>query len=252
VRKYSCRLVNPASDLCHLPRLCAFLQVFDPKAEHAFKYLQVFSAICVVFAHGAGEVGYMAGPLAAIWSAYTEGVVPSKITAPVWVTFIGAFGLVIGLATYGYNVTRAMGVRLSKMTATRGFCAELATATVILVASQYGLPTSSSQCITGGIIGVGLAEGKNGVNWRFFAIQFTSWVSTLFIAGLFTAALFSQGVFAPSIPQGNTIIYYENSISTTAGVSEFLTLLARVSFFQAPHSLGFLLFGLAQLPSLCP
>jgi sodium-dependent phosphate transporter len=52
-----------------------------------------------------------------------------------------------------------MGVKLSKLSPTRGFCAELATAFVIMIASQYGLPTSSSQCITGGIIGVGLMEG---------------------------------------------------------------------------------------------
>ncbi len=76
-------------------------EVFDPKAEYALQYLQVFSAICVVFAHGAGEVGYMAGPLATIWYVYTEGAVTKSVKAPVWVVFIGAFGLVIGLATYG-------------------------------------------------------------------------------------------------------------------------------------------------------
>ena len=89
------------------------------------------------------HTGYMAGPLAAVWSVYTEGELPSSVTAPVWATFIGAFGLVIGLATYGYNVTRAMGVRMAKLTATRGFCAELATAMVIMVASQV--------CVTVGV-----------------------------------------------------------------------------------------------------
>ena len=57
---------------------------------------------------------------------------------------------------------------------------------------RYGLPTSSSQCITGAIIGVGILEGANGVNWKQFARQFASWVATLFIVGAFTAALFSQ------------------------------------------------------------
>ncbi|GFH30010.1 phosphate transporter, partial [Haematococcus lacustris] len=72
---------------------------FDPRVEFTFSYLQVFSAICVVFAHGAGEVGYMAGPLATVWQAYTEGKLTSSVTAPVWVVLIGAIGLVIGLAT---------------------------------------------------------------------------------------------------------------------------------------------------------
>jgi hypothetical protein len=56
----------------------------------------------------------------------------------VWIVFISAISMVIGLATYGYNVTRAVGTKMSKLSASRGFAAELATATVILIASQYG------------------------------------------------------------------------------------------------------------------
>ncbi|BBN19400.1 solute carrier family 20 (sodium-dependent phosphate transporter) [Marchantia polymorpha subsp. ruderalis] len=170
---------------------------FEPRVEYAFSYLQVFSAICVIFAHGAGEVGYMAGPMAAIWDVYQKGVLEDTVRAEVWIILIAATGLVIGLATYGYNVTRAMGVKLAKITPTRGFSAELATAFVIMIASQYGLPTSSSQCITGAIIGVGILEGSDGVNWSQFLKQFASWVATLFVIGLFTAVVFAQGVFSP-------------------------------------------------------
>ena len=153
-------------------------EVFDPKAEYAFSYLQVFSAICVIFAHGAGEVGYMAGPLATIWFTVKDGTLYSKVQAPIWIIIISALGLVIGLATYGYNVTRAVGTRMAKLSPTRGFSAELSTALVIMVAAQYGLPTSSSQCITGGIVGLGMIEGKTGVNWMFLLRTFASWVAT--------------------------------------------------------------------------
>lgn len=105
--------------------------------------VQVFSAICVIFAHGAGEVGYMAGPMAAIWDVYQKGVLEDTVRAEVWIILIAATGLVIGLATYGYNVTRAMGVKLAKITPTRGFSAELATAFVIMIASQYVIHISS-------------------------------------------------------------------------------------------------------------
>ena len=172
-------------------------EVFDIKAEHVFKYLQVFSAICVIFAHGAGEVGYMAGPLGVIWTIVKDGMIVKKLMAPIWVIIIGATGLVVGLATYGYNVSRTMGVEMAKLTATRGFAAELATALVILLASQYGLPTSSSQCITGGIVGVGLLEGRKGVNWSLFGKIFLSWIATMFVMGVGTAAVFSQGIYAP-------------------------------------------------------
>ena len=125
---------------------------------HSSFHTQVFSACCVTFAHGAGEVGYMAGPLGTIIDIVNTGTL-SKNTEPItWAVAVGALGLVIGLATYGYNIVRAMGVKLAKLSPTRGFCAEISTAFVILIAAQYGLPTSSSQVITGGIVGVGLCE----------------------------------------------------------------------------------------------
>jgi phosphate/sulfate permease len=185
-------------------------EVFDPKAESVFRYLQVFSAICVIFSHGAGEVGYMAGPLATIWDVVTKGKLSSKVEAELWPIFLGAIALVIGLATYGYNVTRAMGVKVSKLSPSRGFAAELATAMVIMIAAQYGLPTSSSQCITGGIIGCGLLEGTAGVNWRFFVVQFISWIATLFVVALGTGALFAAGAYAPSVNCGNDVVVYED------------------------------------------
>jgi len=172
-------------------------ELFDPKVESVFKYLQLMSAICVIFAHGAGEVGYMAGPLSSIWSIVNTNKIQKSIEAPIWIIVISAFSLVVGLATYGYRVTEAVGTRLSKITATRGFAAELATSLIIMIASQSGLPTSSSQCITGGIIGVGAVEGLKGVNWRFFATTVLSWINTMFFIGLGVGAIFAQGIYAP-------------------------------------------------------
>jgi sodium-dependent phosphate transporter len=189
-------------------------EVFEPRVEYAFSYLQVFSAICVIFAHGAGEVGYMAGPLAAIWDVYNKGVLTKSVSPPVWVVLIGACGLVVGLATYGYNVTRAMGVSLAKLTPTRGFAAELATALVIMIAAQYGLPQSSSQCVTGAIVGVGLLEGTEGVNWKQFGKQFLSWVGTLAVVGLGVAALFAQGVYAPGRVESRHVQQYKMEVGT--------------------------------------
>ena len=192
-------------------------EVFDPRAEAVFSYLQVFSAVCVIFAHGAAEVGYMTGPLGAIWQVVNTGMLRKKVQSPLWVIVISALGLVVGLSTYGYNITRAMGTRMAKLTPSRGFAAELSTSLVILVASQYGLPTSSSQCITGGIIGVALCEGRGGLNWRFFARTFASWVSTLVLVALITAAIFAQAVYAPSVITGGTVMRYEDGVTAAAG-----------------------------------
>lgn len=156
----------------------------------------------------------MAGPLAAIWDVYNKGVLAKNVSPPVWIILIGACGLVVGLATYGYNVTRAMGVQLAKLTPTRGFAAELATALVIMIAAQYGLPQSSSQCVTGAIVGVGLLEGTEGVNWKQFGRQFLSWVCTLGVVGLGVAALFAQGVYAPGAIESRQIQTYKSEIGT--------------------------------------
>jgi solute carrier family 20 (sodium-dependent phosphate transporter) len=183
---------------------------FDPRVEWVFGYLQVFSAICVIFSHGAGEVGYMAGPLATVWEVYKTGTLPDKVSAPIWIVLIGALGLVFGLATYGYNVCRTMGTAMAKLSPSRGFAAELSTAMIIMVAAQAGLPTSSSQCITGAILGVGMLEGvRKGVNWKLFARQFGSWVLTLIAVAGITGAVFAQGVYTPSKISGRQVEGYK-------------------------------------------
>jgi phosphate/sulfate permease len=127
---------------------------WDDDTEYIYGFMQVISAICVIFAHGAGEVGYMAGPLAVIVDVCqnpANNVVTNntKVMPEIWVILIGAFGLVIGLATYGYKVCGSIGTQMARITPSRGFAAELATSFVIMVSAQWGLPTSSSQCITG-------------------------------------------------------------------------------------------------------
>jgi phosphate/sulfate permease len=193
-------------------------EVFDEKAETVFSYMQVFSAICVIFAHGAGEVGYMSGPLGAIFSVIRSGALLDKTSPPIWTVLVGALGLVIGLATYGYSVTRAIGTRMAKLTASRGFAAELSTSMIIMIAAQYGLPTSSSQCITGGIIGIALCEGKKGLNVKFLVQTFMSWIWTVVFVALITGFFFAQGAFAPCIQQSRTIGYYEESLVSRANL----------------------------------
>jgi sodium-dependent phosphate transporter len=180
--------------------------------------MQVFSAICVIFSHGAGEVGYMSGPLGAIFSVVRSGSLVSSSSPPIWTVLVGAFGLIIGLGTYGYSVTRAVGTRMAKLTPSRGFAAELATSMVIMIAAQYGLPTSSSQCITGGIIGIALCEGKKGLNVKFLMQTFMSWIWTVVFVAMLTGFFFAQGAYAPSAQMSRQIGYYEESLSVRANL----------------------------------
>lgn len=172
---------------------------FDPKTEESFKYLQVFTAICDSFAHGANDVANSVGPFAAIWGIYVNTGIKLKSPVPVWILCLGGLGIVLGLATYGYKIMCAIGVKMCRITPSRGFAIELGAAVVIVVGSQLGLPLSTTHCQVGSTVGIGLLEGtKEGVNWRLLGKMVVGWIMTLLVVALTAAAFFALGVYAPS------------------------------------------------------
>lgn len=185
---------------------------FNPATESAFKYLQVMSAICDSFVHGANDVANAAGPLALMWFVYNDYGVDEDIQEPYWILAIGATGIVVGLWTYGYNMCRVLGVKLSAITPSRGFCIELSTSFVIVLCTHFGLPISSTYCQVGAVVGLGLADGYTGVNWRLFFVCVLGWVATILVPGLLSAAWFVQGALSPSIYTGKQIQGYEDNI----------------------------------------
>ena len=189
-------------------------ETFDRKTEFSFKYLQVLTACTNSFAHGANDVANAIGSMAAVYSIWKCACANSKAAVPIWMFVIGGVGLVIGLATYGYKIMRALGVKMTKLTNSRGYCAELTAAIIVIVASRYGFPVSTTQVITGAITGIGLEEvitakmrGDKNASQRFnFMLLlkfFCGWVATLIVAGLTAAAFTAQGIYAPSRSQSD-------------------------------------------------
>jgi sodium-dependent phosphate transporter len=173
---------------------------YDPKVEYTFKYLQIFTSICTSFAHGANDVSNAVGPLAAIWYIYQNDAVASKIEVPLWILALGGTGIVVGLATYGRKIMEVLGEKITFISPARGFSAELATALVVSFASKYGFPISSTQCITGAVVGISLCDHDlKNVNWRIIARIFVSWIGTILVTAGLSAAVFSQGVYSPNI-----------------------------------------------------
>lgn len=188
-------------------------EIFAEDAEYVYKYLQVFSSCCVAFAHGANDVANSIGPYAAIWHVYNNSDISISVGIPKWMLALGGGGIVIGLWTYGWNVIKSLGGQLCALTPSRGYSAELATALTVSFASVYGIPISTTHCIVGAEVGIGLVENiKTGVNWKLFGKTFTAWVFTLIVSGFLSALLFAQGVYSPSVMMLNDLNSYENSI----------------------------------------
>ena len=195
-------IVVPESQVVVVPKESTETAIveYDPRIEYTFKYLQIFTSVCTSFAHGANDVSNAVGPLAAIWYIYQNDAVSSKIDVPIWILCLGGVGIVVGLSTYGVKIMDVIGKKITYISPVRGFAAELATALTVSFASKYGLPISSTQCITGGVIGISLCdlEFKN-LNWKIIGKIFLSWIFTIIVTGSISAAIFSQGVYSPNV-----------------------------------------------------
>ncbi len=160
------------------------------QVEGIFAHLQVGTACYVAFAHGANDVANAIGPFAAIVSVFQTGTVEMKVGVPIWVLALGGMGIVIGLATWGYRVIETVGKKITMITPSRGFSAEFATATTVLVCSKMGLPVSTSHTLVGSVIGVGLAKGMAALNLRIIRSIVNSWLITVPATALFTVLVF--------------------------------------------------------------
>jgi len=170
----------------------------DPKAEQkqhfhtverVFAVLMVVTACGMAFAHGSNDVANAIGPLAAVISVARSGIVGSESALPIWVLVIGGGGIVVGLATYGRHVIVTVGEKITQLTPSRGFAAELAAATTIVIASGTGIPISTTHTLVGAVLGVGLARGIEAIDLRVVGRIFVSWVVTI-PAGAFLAIIF--------------------------------------------------------------
>ena len=167
--------------------------------EKVFAVLMIFTACSMAFAHGSNDVANAVGPLAAIVDVIQSGgdALGAKTSVPGWVLLLGAVGIVIGLATYGYKVIATIGKEITELTPSRGFAAELATAATVVGASAIGLPVSTTHTLVGAVLGVGLARGIGALNLGMIGKIFMSWLITLPVGAALSIVFFFilRGIF---------------------------------------------------------
>ncbi len=166
--------------------------------EKVFKPMMIFTACAMAFAHGSNDVANGIGPLAAVVSIIESGgEVTQKAGLPLWILVLGGAGIVIGLATMGYKVMQTIGTKITELTPTRGYCATLAAACTVVLASKTGMPVSTTQIAVGAVMGVGLARGVGALDLRVLGSIAISWIITLPVGGILAALFFFlfKGIF---------------------------------------------------------
>ena len=159
----------------------------NPEAQ--FAYLMIFTSCAVAFAHGSNDVANAIGPLAAINQATSQLLnQPYTLETPLWILFLGAIGIVVGLATLGYRVMKTIGENIVKLTPSKGFSAQLAAALTVVIASQLDMPVSTTHTLVGAVIGIGLVEGASSINFNSVRTIVLSWVVTLPAGALLSIA----------------------------------------------------------------
>ena len=168
--------------------------------EKVFAVLMIVTACCMAFAHGSNDVANAIGPLAAVVSIVESGgEIGAKSSLAWWILPLGGIGIVAGLALFGHRVIKTIGNGITHLTPSRGFAAELAAATTVVIASGSGLPISTTQTLVGAVLGVGMARGIAAINLGVVRNIVVSWVITLPAgAGLSIVFFFMiKGIFAP-------------------------------------------------------
>uniref|UniRef100_A0A0K0F386 Phosphate transporter n=1 Tax=Strongyloides venezuelensis TaxID=75913 RepID=A0A0K0F386_STRVS len=161
----------------------------NEKTLKLFTTIQTFTACFAGFAHGANDVSNAIGPFSSMIGIYNDGNVFQRNEVPLIVLFFGVFAICVGLVLLGHRVIKTVGQRMSEINPCSGFTIEFGAAVTSLLASKAGLPISTTHCLVGSVVAVGIVRSRQGVDWKIFRNIALSWVVTLPAAGIASAVI---------------------------------------------------------------
>jgi sodium-dependent phosphate transporter len=182
-----------------MERVYAHAKKYPNEVEHTYSFIQILTACTASFAHGANDIGNSVGPWAVLYGAWRTGsAAESEADVAVWQLAVLSATISLGLITYGYNIMKVMGNKITYHSPSRGCSMEMGAAITVLIFSQYSLPVSTSMCITGATVGVGLCNGSfKAVNWQRVGLLVFAWIMTIPVAGTLAGVLMGIVLNAP-------------------------------------------------------
>ena len=172
---------------------------YDEKTEEFFKVCQSLTSCLASFSHGANDVANAIGPFSVIYGVWNTGAYASKYPVDTWMLAMGGAMIALGFLVYGYHLMRSLGNYITYHSPSRGYCMEFGAGITVLLASRLGIPVSTTQCITGATVGVGMLNGIKAVNWKRMASIFLSWLLTVPVVAIWSGLIFSFVVYSPSL-----------------------------------------------------
>ncbi len=158
--------------------------------DDVFKNMQVGTACYVALSQGANDVANAVGPVIAIYYIATTGSMLGDLDMPVWLLIMGGVGIAFGIMALGHKVMGTVGEKITRINNSRGFSVAFSAATTVLMASNLGMPVSTTHASVGAVMGVGLARGFHAVDFRVLGKIVLYWVLTIPIAGFSSIVIF--------------------------------------------------------------
>ncbi len=174
-----------------IKRLAPSPEAGPEDVERIFQKMQIGTSCYVAISQGANDVANAIGPVAAIYIIAREGQILNQTQVPLFLLVLGGLGIALGIGLLGYKVMATVGEKITVLTNTRGFAVDFGAATTVLLASNMGLPVSTTHAAVGSVVGVGIARGFGAVDFRVLGKIVIYWIITVPIAAL-TSILFFQ------------------------------------------------------------
>jgi inorganic phosphate transporter, PiT family len=169
------------------------------EARTGYRYGQVFSASLVSLAHGTNDAQKTMGVISLALIAHGD-ISATNFSVPLWVKLGCALSISLGTASGGWRIINTMGNRITNIESPQGFAAESASAAVILASSYYGYPLSTTQVVSGGVLGAGLGKARNSVHWNVIGQMVSAWVVTMPGAGVLGGTAWAiSNIFSPNL-----------------------------------------------------